>query len=850
MKKILPRILFIFFSVFMLISGNAALVLAQAYDVSTLTLEVKISPTNILATNGQHSVGYVGLMNNFGNLMKLTEDTAIRLESSDPTVASVPSEVTLAKNTEYAVFDIITNNKAGSAKIFASFEDKNDFDTVIVGDSYADLQNDLSLVINLPTNEMNVGSEMPFSLYLQNSNGEITQAPFDVPIRVDFEEELVQVDTSELTISKGNSYVWSTIKSKDKIGNAFLRATADKLSFDEAKEIRISSSLPSSLKVDIFPEKVPATLEREVDVVVSLLDSDGLPTFAQEDVKLQFFADDDSIGNQIDKSIKELQLDGIIKKGEFSYHLKQELDLTKIDQEVTIGATTKGLGVASDSFTTVEPMTTSNPKAENKTMVIYTLDKIPTKSKTVAVYQIGTLIDDEETDETTTTEEPKEDEELDPEEFMDRFQPLIINENYVSEGAEKKINLISSSDLLLKIGKTGGIDATSSHGTAIIETGQETGQVVLSSTIKGIGSASTLTEVINTLKQEKTMVFSPTGDNSILFDKTGRFDLFLISLDTKDRPTIVENPIRYLITPINEILTIEKERTYSHVVFQGNTIQAENQESITINAIPIGESADAKLEATNTYEKKPTAKLELSIPFGVLNTNGNEYIGTVQMTDFHGNPITAFDDQRVKFTPSELGLAEIPDSVVIPKGMSSANFVVKTKDNNGQFTLTANANGIVGDAAEIETKSVVTKLKISIGSVVEPIPVDQQTELKIYVDDEHANAMNGVTVKVISNDASVTPDTVTTSADGSATIQFNPKQSPKASLQILAYAQGFDEEQKTFDFAVASTSEDTKNEIPQWIIYTGVGAVAAIVAGMVFVLRKPKLQLEDDEELE
>jgi hypothetical protein len=374
--------------------------------------------------------------------------------------------------------------------------------------------------------------------------------------------------------------------------------------------------------------------------------------------------------------------------------------------------------------------------------------------------------------------------------------------------------------------------------------------VVLSSTIKGIGSASTLTEVINTLKQEKTMIFSPTGDNSILFDKAGRFDLFLISLDTKDRPTIVENPIRYLITPINEILTIEKDRTFSHVAFQGNAIRAENQESITINAIPIGESADARLEATNTYEKKPTAKLDLSIPFGILNTNGNEYIGTVQMTDFNGNPIAAFDDQRVKFTPSELGLVDIPDYVIIPKGESSANFVVKTKDNNGQFALTANANGIVGDVAEIETKSVVTKLKISIGSVVEPIPVDQQTELKIYIDDEHANAMSGVTVKVISDDASVTPNTVTTSADGSATIQFNPKQSPKTSLQILAYAQGFDEEQKTFDFTVATTTDDVKNEIPQWIIYTGVGAVAAIVAGMVFVLRKPKLQLEDDEELE
>jgi hypothetical protein len=851
MKKILPRALFIFFAFFMLISGNTVLVSAQALNVSALELDVKVSPASIEATSGSHRVGYVGLTNSYGNLMRLTQDTVINLESSNPEVAIVPPEITIAKNSEFAVFDVTTNNKAGSAKIFASFEDKDDYDTVIVGDSYADLQNDLSLVIHLPTNEMNVDSEMPFSLYLKNSDGQVTQAPFDIPIKLDFEEGLVQVDSEYLTINKGNSYVWSTIKSNDKVGNAFVRATADKLSFDEAKEIRISSSLPSALAVNIFPEKIPTTMERNIDIIVSLLDSDGLPTLAQEDVKLQFFADDESVGNQIDRSIKELQLSGIIKKGEFSYRLPQKLDLREENMTITIGAATTGLGIATDTFETVLPMTTNNPLAENKTMQIFTLEKIPTKSKAIAVFQIGALIQSNIDGESTTeTTEEEEDGVLTPEEFADQFHPLIINENYVTEGSENKINLISSNDLLLKIGKIEGIGATSSHGAATIETGQETGLAALSSTIKGIGSASIVTEVINTLKQEQTIIFSPTGDNSVLFDKTGHFDLFVISLDTKNRPTIVENPVRYLMTPINEILTIEKNRTFSHVVFQGNTIQAENQESIIINAIPIGESADARLEAEHTYEKKPTAKLNLSIPFSTLNSDGSEYTGTVQMTDFHGNPIIAFDDQRIRFAASDLGLADVPDSVIIPKGVSSADFVVKTKDSRGFFNLTATANGIVSDSVGVETKSVVTKLKISIGSVIEPIPIDQPTKLRIYVDDENANAMNGVTVKVISSDSSVTPDTNTTSADGSVIIQFNPKQSPKTSLQILAYAQGFDEEEKTFDFAVQASTTEEKNEIPQWIIYTGIGAVAAIVAGMVFVLRKPKLQIEDEEELD
>ncbi len=54
-------------------------------------------------------------------------------------------------------------------------------------------------------------------------------------------------------IKKGNSYVWGTITTKDKVGNAFVRASSDKLGADEAKEIKISSSAPASLAVHIFP---------------------------------------------------------------------------------------------------------------------------------------------------------------------------------------------------------------------------------------------------------------------------------------------------------------------------------------------------------------------------------------------------------------------------------------------------------------------------------------------------------------------------------------------------------------------------------------------------------------------
>lgn len=823
---------------FILISGNITLISAQQENAN-LILRIAINPSNIEQTENTHKIGYVWLENRAGNPISLQRETVINLESDNPEIASVFDTVTIPANSQYSTFEIKTHNTKGEAKIFASYNEQLDFDIITVGDKDVDIENDLRLVINLPTSEMNVNSQMPFSFYLQNLEGEITQAPFDIPVTIEYEQSLISVVSTDLTIKKGNSYVWGTISTKDKVGNAFIRASSDKIGFDEAKEIKISSSLPASLTVNIFPEKVPATLKRDLDVIVSLVDSDGLPTLAQEDIKVEFFSDDVSINNQIDRKIKEESLNGLIRKGEFSYHFTQRLDFFKENQTITIGASTKGLGVSTDTFETVKPITTNNPIAENKTMTVFTLGMIPTKAQTIAVYQVGMLVDEEkdkETIESTITEETKK-----------VFFPLIINENYESSGSESKINIISSNDLLLKVKEAGQITAASSYGAATIETGQETGQVYLSSTIKGIGSSSTMTEIINTLKQDKTMLFSPTGADSILFDNNGRFDFFVISLDTKERPTQVENEIRYLITPINEIVTIQKADTFAHVNFQGNAIQSENEDVMEINAVPIGESADVRLEAKNTFTKEPTAKLAINTPQIVMNQNG-DYSGVIQVVDFHDNPVLLNSDLRVKLASSEIGMLEMPESIIIPAGRSYAEFPISTTDKVGPVKILANGKGIVESESEIEVKTLATKLKISFGSVIEPVVLEEPTELKIYVDDESQNGVSGATIKVISSDSAITPNVITTDAQGIATVQFNAQKAPKIALEILASAEGYSEDTKTVEFTVDGTVENVRTELPPWIIYAAIGGVVAIGGGIFAFLLKPK-KIQDEDEI-
>ncbi|MEM3089502.1 MAG: hypothetical protein QXY22_02935 [Candidatus Nitrosotenuis sp.] len=832
LRELCLKTLLIVMALCIIVLGNLVLTHAQ----STTEPIVVISPAMVEPGEKSHKIGYVSLAGKQGTLGKATHDTIVKLESENTSIATVPQEVIIPAGSQYTVFDVKTTGIPGTTNIFASVGNELSLATLTVGGQSDDLTSDLKMIVNLPTPEMSVNSEMPFSLYLQNSDGTIAQAPYDIPITLDYEKNLVTVEITEQSIKKGNSYVLGTIKSKEKVGNAFIRASADKLGFDEAKEIRISSSLPSSLAVNIFPEKIPATLKRDIDIIVSLVDSDGLPTFAQEDIKLQFFSDDQSINDQIDRAAKELNLSQTIKKGEFSYHFKQRLDLAKEGKTITVGATTKGLGVAMDSFQTVKPLTTSNPLVVNKTMQIFTLDKVPTKSKTIAVYQIGTLYVASDSENSTETKEGE-------------FLPLIVNENYDSIGSDHKIGLISSNNLLLKVNSVGKMDVSSSHGTAQIETGQETGSVVLASTIKGIGAASTTTEVINTLKQEKSMIFSPTGDKSILFDKNGYFDVFIISLDSKNRPTAVENEIRYLVTPINEILTIPKGKTYSHVSFLGNLIQSDVKEPITIRTVPIGESADPGLQSQHVFAREPTAKLAISVPFDILSPEKTEYSGIIQVLDFYDNPISVTEDIRVKITPSEFGFLGIPDYIIVPKGASFTSFPIQTNEKAGSVTIKASAKGILGAQTQVDTKSAITKLKISLGSVSEPLLAEQPAELKIYVDDEEQKSVNGATLKIVSNGATVIPETIKTNEEGYAIVQINAKQPPKISLQILATAEGFTGEQKSVSFDVTQTTQENKTELPEWITYAGAGGVAVIGLGIFFALRKPK-KIEEDESYE
>ena len=854
-KSIITKFLLVILFSNLMFSASAQ---TSILSLDNVYVELYLAPSHVEVGEATYSIGYVNLVNKNGISVKPTDDLIIELSSGNPAIASVPSQVIIQQDSLFGTFDVKVGNNEGETAIYANFNDQTVLQNLIVGEDNIGIPGNVELIIHLPSQEMHVESEMPFSVFLQTSDGTIIQAPYDIEVALDYEDELIELGSNNMVIKKGAYYTWGIIKTTDKVGTAFIKTSQNDLKLQTAQNIRISSSLPSGLEVNVFPKIIAKEINRNIDVIVNLVDLEGLPTLAQEDIQLEFFSDNDYVGVKIDKTMQESIQNGIIKKGEFSYHFRQKLTLNNAKPEITIGASTEGLGIAYDCFMTRQAYTSDNPIAQNKTMHVFTLDKIPSNSNTVAIYQIGALI------ESSNIEKDEKDDCVDLALFDKdetgsvvnaEFHPILSNENLISEGISQKINLISSDSLLLNIIQSGNINSGYSYGTSEIYSGKETGKATLSTTIKGIGSATSSTEIVNTLKHDKTKIFSPTGSDRILFDNEGNFDLFIIALDGKDRPTFVEDEAKYLLTPVNELVVISEDRTFTNAKFHNDSFGTMDEKKVLFEAIPIGISADDDLKSVASFEKDLSSMIKIILPYNEMDANTEQtYNGIVQLIDFNNNPIQTSRNLQVKINSTNSELIDIPRFVNIEEGNSFGIFSIDTSGEIGQSMISANVNGVVGSQQEFITKSFLTTLKISTGSVNEPVTPGEPVELKLYVDDQYLESVEGASLKIVpDSNVTITPTNIKTENDGSAKLHFTAQPGASTiSLQIFATAEGYVDEQRTFEFSVVTNDPSSLPTLelgfPDWIVYIGIAAILVIGTVIFIFLKKPKQLTEDEYE--
>jgi hypothetical protein len=908
MKNKKPMILLL--SISLLLAGNLQTSSAQNLDaLSDYSIKLAITPSHLESGVGEHHVGYLYVLSKNGVPITSSYDVPVILTSDDPSIASVPKQITLRANDEFVTFPVTTTEKTGKTVITATLNGKSIFQKIEVGTDETYLPDDLVLELNLPTDEMHVNSEMPFSIYFKTSDGVSVRAPYDIEILLEHENALASPNSEILTIKQGDYYAWGILNAHEKTGNTFLRAIHTDSGQDIAKSIKISSTLPTALQLTVFPKLIPAEINRQLDVFVTVVDSDGNPTKTPEDIELDFFSSEQyPIGDTLDKLSQSEK--PVIKKGEFGYLLQEKFSLQNLlENNILIGVSSKGYGTATDTFRTVGESIELGQKAKRtvnniiefgfdvknyeNTVNIFGLEKIPSNSTSYFTYQLSMIEDDDDDngfrtdgneieihpecaedfeeqfdDSSIDSSEITHNTELNSEEIIlysidclddEELYPLQSNENQYSDGFVQKINVISSDDELAEIDDAGKILSSYSFGTTKVSTGQKTGPVTISTSVNGVGTGSFLTTVVNTLEQKEVRIFSPTGSDSLIYDRDGFFDVFLISLDSKERPKVMKEDGKYLVTPTNGLVDIHKGTTFSYVQLKSDSFNlSEDETDITLIVEPIGEKANLSLEGSYSFVTYPSSKMQVALPLEKINADHQSNIGFVQLVDLQGNPVISNFNVKSKIVSSDNSIVQIIDDAIIPSGLSYATFPIKSTGVIGDVQIFASAKGVYGTSSTLSTSSSQTQLQISTGGLSGEIPVDTPIEFKLFVDDENADSISGASLKIITNssDALITPEVVRTNSDGSALVSLTALTGPIIEFKIIATAEGYAEGENSFIVNVDAPEkvfDSIDLELPEWIIYIVIGGILMVGVVVFLFLRKSKTDLEeeweDEEEL-
>jgi hypothetical protein len=571
---------------------------------------------------------------------------------------------------------------------------------------------------------------MPFSVYLEN-NGNILQAQKDITVKFDYERSLVTMGYDSVVIKKGGYYATNTIKTVEKSGNAFIKATAaagaDGQFLNTVTNVAISQTQPVSLKVYVFPDKVGLN-EKTIDIFVGLIDAAGQPTLAPEDVELDLFS-------------SAYQLTGIdnvpavIKKGEFGFYTKQSMNFYQ-KQTVTVGASASGLGASTASFEVLqESLSISHPKAVDKVIKVFTLENMPSAADSIVVYQLNAIEhDNDDVDCNDNGDLTDDGVDCDGDGAFDKQrdtnQDGLINEkdwhpiDDLEEGElypidsliifsqnQGNLNLVSGNNLAARVVDPGYIPSGASYGTATISSGGQIGNVDFSVSIATVAVGSNSLSIVGGLNPIQTKIFSPAGpapdgNYRILFDREGYSDLYFVTLDSAGRPSNSEQGVKFLVKPVNELTEIKPGTSFTTLriktdSFRVGGVVAENTIK-DISAVPVGVNAESNLAKTSSmhllFHTGTAAKILLPFNSVIAFSKGHQ-IGVVQLRDASGNPVLASDDVAIKLTSSSLSHVLPASALIIPAEKSFASFEVATFGRADNFTIYATADGLQSSSA-------------------------------------------------------------------------------------------------------------------------------------------------------
>jgi len=275
-------------------SGSAVM---TTIGVTASKLAVILGPPQFPNDNSGHSYPVkVQLQDEYGNPAKAPISTVVTLTSSNPTVGTVPSSVTISAGRTYVSTSFTTTYKSGSTMINVAAAGYTSGSASM--ETVGAIPSKLAVILAPPkVPHDNSYHNYAVKVQLQDEYGNPAKAPISTVVTLTSSNPTVGTVPGSITISAGKTYAYTHFKSTYSAGSTTITATAAGYTSDSTVMTTATGLTPSKLAVILGPSKLPNDNSgHSYSVIVQLQDTNGNPAPASATTVVLLTSSNENVG--------------------------------------------------------------------------------------------------------------------------------------------------------------------------------------------------------------------------------------------------------------------------------------------------------------------------------------------------------------------------------------------------------------------------------------------------------------------------------------------------------------------------------------------------------------------------
>lgn len=704
-------------------------------------------------------------------------DMEIDLVSSDPSVVSVPSKVTIKEGETYAKVDLTTSEKAGKATISALISN------VIVGSASIETarakgSEAVKLAVYAAPETILADPRLTGKVYVQllNANGLPVAANRPVVVNLaSSNNDIVKVTLDKVVIDNGRSGMFVDYIPGVKRGSAKIVASAFGLESATAT-VSTVDVVGNRLALDLAPGIIPAEKGVRVILTVSVVDDRKLPAKPLEDTVITL--------TSTHSDVISVPRNVTIKADQYYVHVTAEArgkpspkyddDPNNNDEKVFITASAPGYESAMIEVKAVPPITDNLAVEECKDIGLYiSPSKLPPDNNKHPV-----LIAQLENTKVKGIDVPVPC--LQKKEFID-LKVLLASSNLD----------IGSVDEMLRI------PYNSYYGTANFSTNFRSGKTIITGTQTDYNPTQTTLEVVGPQPASLRLIQIPKSVEA----NDRRHEALAVQLvDERNNPVLAPSDTLVELASSNpSIVAMSSPVT----IREGNNyILAEVKTTLEPGSVEVRASSPAGLTSDpirfNTVSSGYTKLAVYSVPSTLLADGESYQAVVVQLQDIDGNPTVARSDIPVVLSSSSRLAGYISNKdLTINAGSTYAVAEFTTSTTPDRTTITASSPGF--NTVSTDLNVVLQEFKYTISNIpsrlsgLEGIPIS----VTVLVDDI---PVNGVLVQV--SGAYAETNSSVTSGNGEAEVIYKPTAGGNNTVMLTISKKGYTTITKSFNISI------------------------------------------------